>query len=129
MEDDVQLIQKSTETRLVRLECRLAEFATDMGKATSNAGDLRGRMDDGLRTMRQEMRDGDRAVREAGEKRFLALYEQVSDRERALREEMSEGLWSMRKELWKKESRNTNILALAYLVVLLGMAAKGFHWI
>jgi hypothetical protein len=114
MQDDVKLIQKTTETRLLRVECRLADFAADMGKVTS---------------MRQEMRDGDRALREAEEERFRALYEQVSDRERALREEMSEGLWSIRKELWEKESRNTNIWALAYLAVLLGMAAKGFHWI
>jgi hypothetical protein len=128
MEDDMRLIQKTTETRLERLECRLADLAADVGKVTRNAEDLRGRMDDHLRTMRQELRNG-HALREAGEKRFRALYEQVSDRERALREEMSEGLWSMRKELWKKESRNTNILALAYLAVLLGMAAKGFHWI
>ena len=125
MEDELKLIQRTTETRLIGLECRVAGVATDMSKVTSCVRDLRGRMDDDLRTMRQEMRDGDYALRGAGEERFRALYKQVS----ALREEMHEGLRSIRKELWEKEIRNTKIWALVFLAIFLGMAAKGFDWI
>jgi hypothetical protein len=70
-----------------------------------------------------------RELRTRLEESFRELYKEMSDRNLALRNGMSEGLWSIRKELWEKEIRNTDIGALAYLAVLLGMAAKGFHWI
>jgi hypothetical protein len=70
-----------------------------------------------------------RELRTRLEERFRELYKEMSDRNLALRNEISEGLWSIHKELREKERRNTDIWALAYLAVLLGMAAKGFHWI
>jgi hypothetical protein len=144
MEADVKtdegLIQKTVETRLVRLEGRVADIAADVGKATSTVRDLRGRVDDDSRAMRQEMRDGDRALREAGHERFLSLYKEMLDGDqalreviyggdRALREEMNEGLRSIRKDLWDRELRNMKIWAILITAAIFGAAAHGFHWI
>jgi hypothetical protein len=144
MEDDVKtnegLTQKTVETRLARLEGRIADIVVDVGKATNNVRDLRGRVDDDSRAMREEMRDADRVLREAGHERFLKLYremlggdqalrEAIYSGDRALREETNEGLRSIRKELWDRELRNMKIWALLITAAIFGAAAHGFHWI
>jgi len=133
MEDDVKidegLIQKTAETRLVRLEGRVVDIAADLGKVTTTVRDLRGRIDDVSRTMREEMRDGDRALRDSGHERSIRFYKEMLDGDRALREEMNEGLRSIRKEIWDRELRNTKIWALLITAAIFGAAAYGFHWI
>ena len=133
MEDDVKkgegLIGTTVETRLVRLEGQVANIVADVGEVTSSVRDLRTRVDDGSRAMRQEMWDGDYALREARNERFLALHKDMLDRDRALREEMYEGLRSIRKQLSDKELSDTKMWALLVIVVMLGALAHGFHWI
>ena len=63
------------------------------------------------------------------DKGFRALYKETRDRDLALRNEMYEGLRSIRKELWEKEVRSTKIWALVITAVMIGVMARGFHWI
>ncbi len=60
---------------------------------------------------------------------FRALYKEMRDRDLELRNELYEGLRSIRKEIWEKEIRNMKIWALVITAALIGVMARGFHWI
>ena len=94
-------IEKTSE-RLVRLEVQVVNIAAGVVEIKSDVKDLRTRMEVGFQAVRKEMHEGDQA----------------------LRKEMNDGFQSIRKEL-----SDAKIWALIIAAGVLGILAKGFHWI
>jgi hypothetical protein len=70
-----------------------------------------------------------RELRTWMDERFLALYKEMRERELAFREQISDELRSLRKQLWDKEVSDTKIWALVITAAMIGVMARGFHWI
>jgi hypothetical protein len=95
-------IERRVEVRLLRLEDKVTVIAADVTELKSDVKGLRTRMEDGFQAIRKEMTDG-----------FQSL-----------RKEMMDGSQSVRKEI-----SDAKIWALIIAAGVLGVLAKGFHWI
>jgi hypothetical protein len=78
-----------------------------------DAKDLRARMEEGFQSLRREMYDEAKALRK-----------EMIDGAQALRKEMTDGFQSIRKEI-----SSAKIWALLIAAAMLGVLARGFHWI
>jgi hypothetical protein len=106
VEDDAKKgegpIYTRVELRLTRLEDKVTVIATDVAELKRDVKDLRKEVNDGGQSLRKEISDGDQS----------------------LRKEMYVGFESIRKEI-----SNAKIWALLIAAAMLGVLARGFHWI
>ena len=95
-------IERRIEVRLLRLEDKVTVIGTDLKEFKSEVKGFCTRMEDGFQALRKEMTDG----------------------LQALRKEMTDSSQSLRKEI-----SDAKIWALIIAAGVLGILAKGFHWI
>jgi hypothetical protein len=101
------------EASAVRVETQVAGISGEVTETKHDSKDMRTRMEDGFQTLRTEMTDG-----------FQALRKEMTDGFQAVRKEMTDGFQAVRAEI-----ASAKIWALLIAAAILGVLARGFHWI
>jgi hypothetical protein len=106
-------IERRIEVRLLRLEDKVTVVVTDLKEFKSEVKGFCTRTEDSFQSLRKVMEDG-----------FQSLRKEMMDGFQALRKEMTDSSQSLRKEI-----SDAKIWALILAAGMLGVIARGFHWI
>jgi hypothetical protein len=106
-------IERRIEVRLLRLEDKVTVIATDLKELRSEfKGEMSGFRGE-MNSLRTRMEDGFQSLRKAMEDGFQALRKEMTDSSQSVRKEVSDA------KIW----------ALILAAGMLGVIARGFHWI
>jgi len=113
-------IERRIEVRLLRLEDKVTVIATDLkelrsefkGEMSGFRGEMNGFRGE-MNSLRTRMEDGFQSLRKAMEDGFQALRKEMTDSSQSVRKEISDA------KIW----------ALILAAGMLGVIARGFHWI
>jgi hypothetical protein len=128
-------IERRIEVRLLRLEDKVTVIATDLKEFKGEMKGFCTRTEDSVQSLRKVMEDGLQALRKEMGDGLQALRKETGDGLQALRKEMGDGLQALRKEMTdgsqsvRKEISDAKIWALILAAGMLGVIARGFHWI